>query len=96
VGPAIYREHCAQWFESWQGPIGCERRDLIINTGGDVGFATCLTHNSGTLKDGSPMDFWVRVTVGFKKIDGRWKVVHEHISVPFNMETMQPCFNLQP
>jgi hypothetical protein len=27
---------------------------------------------------------WMRVTVGYRRIDGKWKVTHEHVSVPFN------------
>lgn len=30
---------------------------------------------------------WCRTTVCFQKIDGQWIVIHEHISMPINMET---------
>jgi ketosteroid isomerase-like protein len=30
--------------------------------------------------DFEPLDF--RLTVGLKKIDGRWVIVHEHHSIP--------------
>jgi hypothetical protein len=26
----------------------------------------------------------MRVTVGYRKINGKWKVIHEHVSIPFN------------
>jgi ketosteroid isomerase-like protein len=29
---------------------------------------------------------WYRVTLGLRKIDGRWLVTHEHESVPFEMD----------
>jgi ketosteroid isomerase-like protein len=38
----------------------------------------------------------VRVTTGLEKMSGRWMVTHEHISVPFNMQTMQALLDLQP
>jgi uncharacterized protein (TIGR02246 family) len=31
---------------------------------------------------------WLRVTVIYRKIGGSWKVVHEHVSLPYN-----PCTN---
>jgi uncharacterized protein (TIGR02246 family) len=96
VGAARHREHYAGWFSSWQGPIGCERRDLTITAGEDVAFAGCLTHNSGTGANGEKQDFWVRVTVGLRKIDGQWKATHEHVSLPFDMETMKACVDLKP
>ena len=34
-------------------------------------------------------DTWLRITVGYRRIDGRWRVVHEHISVPWDPMTGQ-------
>ena len=86
VGAARYRQRIEGWFSAWQGPIHCERKDLSITAGEDVAFSSSLTHNSGVGPGGEKIAFWVRVTVGFRKIDGRWKVVHEHVSMPFDME----------
>ena len=30
---------------------------------------------------------WIRVTVCYRKVEGRWVVVHEHVSIPFNCMT---------
>lgn len=27
---------------------------------------------------------WIRITVCYRRIEGEWKVVHEHVSLPFN------------
>ena len=35
---------------------------------------------------GELMDIWVRTTIGLRKIDGEWKVIHEHSSVPLHMD----------
>lgn len=32
---------------------------------------------------------WLRGTVCYRKIDGNWKCIHEHISFPVNCETNQ-------
>src|ERR671914_998089 len=66
--------------------IGYEIRDLSITTGDDVAFSHSLNRISGTRTNGEETDVWVRATVGFRKIDGKWRVAHEHVSVPFHMD----------
>ena len=39
---------------------------------------------------------WMRATVGYRRIDGKWKVVHEHVSVPFNPMDNQAWFMRDP
>ena len=39
---------------------------------------------------------WVRVTVGYRKLDGEWVVTHEHVSVPFYMDTGKAACDLKP
>jgi ketosteroid isomerase-like protein len=36
------------------------------------------------MKDGTHSDAKVRVTDVYRKIDGKWLVVHEHVSVPID------------
>jgi len=74
------------WFDTWQGPIGHETRDLEIFVGGDVAFCTSLGRMLGTKTDGERVDLWFRATFGLCKVDDRWKIVHEHESVPFYMD----------
>jgi ketosteroid isomerase-like protein len=39
----------------------------------------------------------VRGTVGLRRIDGRWKITHEHASVPFYMDgSYKAAVDLQP
>jgi ketosteroid isomerase-like protein len=37
------------------------------------------------MKNGQKLDVWVRWTACYRKIGGKWKVTHEHISVPFDL-----------
>lgn len=39
---------------------------------------------------------WWRMTIGYRKIDGTWMVIHEHNSVPFDTETGQASLGLKP
>lgn len=64
---------------------------------GDLGVYHGLCHMSGTLKkNNEKIDSWARYTGVFKKIGGRWKIVHEHFSVPLEMEQDKPAWNLKP
>ncbi len=95
-GAVAYRKNWADWFPSFQGPVGYEIRDLTITTGGDVAFCRSLNRITGTRTSGENTDVWVRATVGFRKIGGKWMVTHEHFSVPINMENFEGALNLKP
>jgi uncharacterized protein (TIGR02246 family) len=83
-------------FPYFQGAIGYEIRDLSITTGDEVAFSHSLNRMSGTTTNGEEVDNWMRVTVCYRKIDGKWKVAHEHVSVPIDMETNKALFDLKP
>jgi uncharacterized protein (TIGR02246 family) len=95
-GVDAYRKNFEAWFASVQGPIDYEIRDLRITMSDDVAFCHSLCHVKSTRTTGEKADYWVRVTSGFQKMNGRWMIIHEHVSVPINMETMQAALDLQP
>jgi ketosteroid isomerase-like protein len=76
-----------RWFSGFEGPIEYEIRDLTVACGGDVAFCHSLNRLSAK-PNGQPekFDLWFRATVGLRKIDGKWRVVHEHDSTPFYMD----------
>jgi ketosteroid isomerase-like protein len=85
------------WFSIWEGGVDVELRDLVIETGGDIAIAHSLNRLSGTRKDGAAVDFWMRSTLGFRRIHGVWKISHGHTSVPFYMDgTYRAARDLTP
>jgi ketosteroid isomerase-like protein len=58
-------------------------RDLIFHVAGDMAVFHGL-HNFETDAPHPCSQSWIRITVCYRRIDGLWKVVHEHASVPFN------------
>lgn len=88
--------------KSWQmaasmsGQMTWKFEDLKIVAGDDVAFASALVHTTGTEPDGRPMDFWMRWSDGFKKVDGRWLIAHEHCSPPIRMEDGKALFDVKP
>jgi ketosteroid isomerase-like protein len=84
-GADALRKSLAEWFVTFRGPVGYELRDLSITAGDSVAFCHSLNRISGARTTGEETDVWVRGTVGFRRIGGKWTVTHEHLSVPFEM-----------
>ena len=69
---------------TWDLFFGCQRpsyafdiEDLAITAGDDVAFAVAV------MRCGAPdATFQFRLTIGLRKIDGSWRITHEHHSVP--------------
>src|SRR3982751_416264 len=74
-----------EWFDSWDGPLKYETRDLQITVSGDLALSTGLRRMIGDQK-GKHVDIWSRKTLGFSRVDGKWKIIHDHESVPFYMD----------
>jgi ketosteroid isomerase-like protein len=51
---------------------------------------------SGTLKGGEEFDTWVRLTECYRKHNGHWLAIHDHISVPVDLATGKADFTLKP
>ncbi|HEY1011279.1 MAG TPA: nuclear transport factor 2 family protein [Herpetosiphonaceae bacterium] len=95
-GAAKVRERAGAWAEAYGGPIGYEIRDLTVVAGQDVAIAHYLYHVSGDLKTGDQVSMWVRATLGLRKADGAWRIVHDHESVPFDGATGKAALDLTP
>jgi ketosteroid isomerase-like protein len=86
----------ADVFAAYQRPLGYEVRDLAITVDGSVAFGRSLNRISGTLKSGSRSDYWVRWTTCYRKIEGNWLIVHDHVSVPLDVKSGMALTNLEP
>ncbi len=96
MGAEAPRKRAAEWFASFEGPIGFEIRDLEIDANADIAFSYGLSHVSAKTKSGHPLDMWWRWTACYRKIDGSWKQTHEHNSVPFDTATGKASLDLKP
>jgi ketosteroid isomerase-like protein len=76
--------YMATWetFLSWSEKPAYDFHDLEITAGKDVGFATAIGRCAGVDRNGKREELEFRLTMCFRKIDGRWRVMHEHHSVP--------------
>jgi uncharacterized protein (TIGR02246 family) len=71
-----------QTFFAWQAkPVEFDFHDVAITAGNDVAFATAIGR-CGDLSSGKKVQLEFRLTMGFRKHAGRWRIVHEHHSLP--------------
>lgn len=94
-GAEAVRKRLEDWL-TFQDPIEYEVRDLSISTAGDVAFSHSLNHVSATTKDGKNLDMWWRASVGYRKLDGKWLITLEHVSVPFDVTSGKASLDLKP
>ncbi len=97
-GPdAIGKAGLEAWFGTFRGPIGYQISGLRIMAGDDTAFCHFLNCLSATALEAGEFAMWNRVTLGLSKIDGRWRIVHLHQSVPFYMDgSFKAAADLEP
>jgi uncharacterized protein (TIGR02246 family) len=81
-GIDAYRKTWATFFAWSDDPVVFDIEDMEITAGRDVAFVAALMRCAGTEKSGERIRLEFRLTVGLRKLDGRWTVVHEHHSIP--------------
>jgi ketosteroid isomerase-like protein len=96
TGPDAYRKDWAEAFNRFEGPLQAEVSDEEVTAGGDVAYVLSIHHVTGTMKGGKKVDYTVRVTDGFKKINGKWLIAHTHVSFPVDMRTGKADIESKP
>lgn len=95
-GKASARKGTRDWLDLYETPPRWEDRDVTVAASGDVGFAHSLGHVTGKRKDGVDIDMWFRTTLGLRRIGGEWRIVHEHQSEPFDIDSGKASLDLKP
>ena len=96
MGADAFRKRWEEVFLVYQGPIDYEIHDLNITVGDDVAFTHSLNRISGTMNNGQKTDLWLRWTACFRKINGKWLIVHHQNSVPVDLEKGKAVLDLKP
>ena len=97
--PPFVTQGAASWRSVWEARLPhfpaefqIEMRDLRIIVNGTVAVGHWLFRFAGLGTNHPAMQTWFRITVGYEKRQGRWQIVHEHYSVPFDPATSQAVF----
>jgi ketosteroid isomerase-like protein len=69
------------FYPSQARPIAFDFEEVEITAGNEVAFATAVGH-CGYIEHSKRTDLKFRLTMGFRKRNGQWRIVHEHHSVP--------------
>jgi uncharacterized protein (TIGR02246 family) len=75
-----------EWFDEKGGSVWADVQDLQVTVDGDLALCTSL-ESMGAPRD-APQQFtlWYRSTLGLRRVDGQWRICHEHTSTPFYMD----------
>lgn len=95
-GADAYRKHWQACFEMCQGEGFFEVHELGVSADEEIGFAHYVARCGGTGPDGEMKTGYMRATVCCRRIDGKWLIVHEHYSAPFDMESGKALMDLTP
>jgi uncharacterized protein (TIGR02246 family) len=89
VPPPLLARGLDAYMETWKTffawstkPVAFDFHDVKITAGPDVAFATAIGRCCGREGNGEGIQLEFRLTMGFRKRNGRWCIVHEHHSVP--------------
>ncbi len=90
------RESGRAMIEAWLGEPGttqdCAIDGLQVIENGDLAVAMAAVRFGVTMADGRHHTMWNRGTWALRRLDGAWKIIHEHTSVPLANEDMEPMF----
>jgi uncharacterized protein (TIGR02246 family) len=96
VGAAAYRKDWQTFFDTFEGPITFELTDLDVAADRNLAYSHSIQRVAGTDRHGKKLDLTVRVTDVYKKARGRWLIIHEHVSVPVDLDTGKPDLSSKP
>lgn len=95
-GIADYRAHWQRCMEFCSGESFFEMHQLQIQAAEQLAFTHFLTHCGGSNDKGELQKCWMRATQCWQHSSAGWKVVHEHYSMPFDMQTGAILSDLTP
>jgi uncharacterized protein (TIGR02246 family) len=81
-GLEAYRKTWDLFFTWAPDPAIFDIKEMTITAGRDVAFAAAVMRCAGTDSGGEETELDFRLTIGLRKIDRQWLIVHEHHSVP--------------
>lgn len=71
-------------------------QNLEVVANNDMAVSHGFHHVFGRTTAGQTFDMWWRATIGFHKVEGSWLIVHEHSSVPLDVDTGLASLDLVP
>jgi uncharacterized protein (TIGR02246 family) len=96
LGLAAVRAACARGLDAAPGAVGWDVPDLRTLVSGELAVAWGLNHMTAQLPGGVLAESWSRGTRVFRRRAGRWSMVHQHVSFPYDPATGAARTDLRP
>jgi len=97
VGFDDYKKDWQAFLAAFPGPVDkFEVDDLHIVAGGTLAYSHCIQPLIVTAKDGTKFSITLRVSDCYRKINGKWLITMEHVSVPVDLETGEADLTSKP
>ena len=81
-GIEAYRKTWDLFYSMQREPILFDLLRMDVVAGADVAFVAAVMNCEEKLENGNWAKFKFRLTVGLRKIEGKWTILHEHHSIP--------------
>jgi uncharacterized protein (TIGR02246 family) len=81
-GIEAYRKTWDLFFSCAGDPAAFNIKEMNVTVGDNVAFVTAAMRCAEREAGGEDIDLDFRLTIGLRKIDGNWVIVHEHHSIP--------------
>lgn len=82
-----YKKVFEDLLAAYPGPVSLTMSEVHVTTDGRLAFGRNMQSGYLTTPDKKKFPFAIRVTDGYRKIDGKWYIVLEHVSVPVDLAT---------
>jgi ketosteroid isomerase-like protein len=92
----LIREECRAGFERQASEFEWTVPDLEVIVRGDIAVTWGLNKMTDVEPNGVSSTIWSRGTRVFQRIDGRWQMIHQHVSFPTDPATGMAAVELQP
>jgi ketosteroid isomerase-like protein len=96
VGADNVRQVCQRGFDSVGDNLRWDVPDLRIEISGDMAVTWGLNRMRSQQQGASATESWSRGTRIFRRIGGDWKMVHQHVSFPYDPQSGGVAMDLRP
>lgn len=95
-GLDAYGKHWKACMSMCSGPLVFEIHELNIAAAENLAYGHYVCLCGGTNEKGEQQSGWMRVTVGLRRENDQWMVVHEHFSAPFDPASGKTLLDAKP
>jgi uncharacterized protein (TIGR02246 family) len=96
AGAKAYQKDWEDFLAAFPGPLEVELGEPSITADGTLGFSHEIDTWRATDPEGKKVSFTVRQTYVYRKVDGQWRIIHDHTSVPVDVTTGRAELSLKP